>query len=390
MKIGTPGFSGERLKAGREARGINASALADVIGVTRATMSQYEHGRQSPSPDALRRLSEALNLPIQWFLRPLREVPVGTVFYRSLQSATNSARLRAERRFQWLKELVGIVQQRVRIPAVNLPELDIPSDPQLISDAQIEEVATATRAFWNLKDGPIGNVVWLLENAGIVVSRFELYDQSLDAFSEIDATTSRPYIVLGSDKESAARSRFDAAHELGHLILHRGITSSLIENKEVHKLLEKQAHRFASAFLLPASSFAYELRDTSLQGLLGLKERWRVSIASMIYRASDLRLITPEQVDRLRKNYSRRGWRTREPLDEALVPEKPCILGKAIEMLISKGVMSPTEFSFVLSLPNKDIEQLAGLANGYLCGSGRVLDLEEEIQEEPRIVRFPS
>ncbi|MBK8210507.1 MAG: ImmA/IrrE family metallo-endopeptidase [Rhodospirillales bacterium] len=50
-----------------------------------------------------------------------------------------------------------------------------------------------------------------------------------------------PFIFLGADKQSAARSRFDAAHELGHLILHRGVAEEDLE-ADLNRF-EREAHR---------------------------------------------------------------------------------------------------------------------------------------------------
>ena len=49
MSVGTPNFVGERLKEAREARGLTGVALADLVGVKRASISQYELGDASPA-----------------------------------------------------------------------------------------------------------------------------------------------------------------------------------------------------------------------------------------------------------------------------------------------------------------------------------------------------
>jgi len=55
--------------------------------------------------------------------------------------------------------------------------------------------------------------------------------------------------VLASDKGDAAVSRFDAAHELGHLIMHHDA-----EPGDLY--MERQADAFAAAFLMPAETIA--------------------------------------------------------------------------------------------------------------------------------------
>jgi Zn-dependent peptidase ImmA (M78 family) len=197
---------------------------------------------------------------------------------------------------------------------------------------------------------------------------------------------------LGADKASACRSRFDAAHELAHMIVHRSVPKSAYTPKEAFKLMEDQANLFASAFLLPEGTFTKECTDPTLDGLLTLKTRWRVSVGAMIMRLAKLGLVSPEQEQRLWINRSRRRWRTTEPLDDIMEPEQPRFLRRCFEVLISKGVMSAVEVPFHLGLPSRDIEQLAGLRPGYLESDEQNVtltdDAVQEAEERARIIRF--
>ncbi len=79
-------------------------------------------------------------------------------------------------------------------------------------------MAGALRASWALPPGPAPNVVELLESHGVAVIRLPLGSVDVDAFSL--PLPDHPVVVLGTDKNDRARSRFDAAHELGHLVMH--------------------------------------------------------------------------------------------------------------------------------------------------------------------------
>src|SRR4051794_24848041 len=124
MRPGTPGFVGERLRAAREARGISsASALAEMLQVSRAAVSQYEGGQQTPSPDVMHEISSVLKLPVQYFLRSYGHID-GLRFFRSLSSATQSIRARARRKCDWLSEITGFLRQYLQFPKVDFPCLD--------------------------------------------------------------------------------------------------------------------------------------------------------------------------------------------------------------------------------------------------------------------------
>jgi len=309
-----------------------------------------------------------------------------------MSAATKGARLRAERRYDWLRDIVRFLSSRVVFQKPNFPDLDFPADPSQLSDHDIDAAATCARRFWGLSDGPISNVTWLLENNGVVVSRFELYAATLDALSDWEANENRPYVILGSDKGMACRSRFDAAHELAHLVLHRNVPRSAYTPKEAFRLMEDQADRFSSAFLLPEETFSREATDPTLDGLLSLKPRWRISGGAMIMRLASLGLISPEHEQRLWINRSRRKWRTTEPFDDTMEPEQPRFLRRCFEVLIGKGVMSAVEVPFHLGLPARDIEQIAGLRAGYLDNEDQEITLtdgaNQEAEERAQILRF--
>jgi len=210
-------------------------------------------------------------------------------------------------------------------------------------------------------------VTWLLENHGAIVVRQALCAKTLDAFScWSNGGTPTPYFVLGAEKMCAVRSRFDAAHELGHMVLHRNIDESRLRNSAFFKQAERQANDFAAAFLLPEDGFTQEVDFApNLEMLVALKSKWRVSIAAMVMRLRHLGLISAEREERLFINIGRRRWRTEEPLDDELEIEEPKLLQKVLEILISKNMINEQSLTIDLGLSIEDIERTIGL-RGYL------------------------
>lgn len=378
MKTGSPGFIGARLKEARQARGFTANALAEFLGVTRSAVSHYERGEQSPRPEVMRKIEEVLNLPPQFFWRIPEPERTRKLFFRSMNAATATARLRAERRYIWLEEIARYLREYVNFPRVNFPQFDsVPKDPAQISPELIEALALESRRFWKLGNGAISNVVWLLENNGAVIARTKLEADTLDAFSEWHDSEGTPYFILGADKNVAARSRFDAAHELGHVILHRHIDKIRIARTPDFKLIEQQANRFAGAFLLPAPSFSNDFFSPTLDTFQALKPKWGVSIQFMLHRAQDLGLVSKEQAQRLWANCARRGWRMNEPLDDRLPVEEPRLLRRSFEMLVNEGVQTRAEILSALPYSAQDIEELAGLPTGFLEERAAPISLKE-------------
>ncbi|CAN5500096.1 XRE family transcriptional regulator [soil metagenome] len=360
---------------------MTATQLAELLGISRNAISQYETGKNSPSPEKFAAVADQLNMPMAYFLRTPQPQREGKVFYRSMSSATKAARARAERKYAWIREITTCLSKYVDFPATNLPDWPMPDDPAKLTDDEIEGYAATLRSFWGLGKGPISDVVCLLENNGIIVSRLALDAATLDGFSEWVDEDRRAYIVLASDKDAAVRSRFDAAHELAHLILHRNVDKKDIGQNERHKLIEHQAHRFAGAFLLPEDSFRKELLYPSLDVFRTMKAKWYVSIGMMIVRCSDLGIIDENDKRRFWMSMSSRGWRKQEPLDDELLSEQPRLLREAIVALDEAGVLTKSDFLHEVALSKSDVVAMCSLAEDFFNedrSSVRIIEIEEE------------
>ena len=277
-------FYGARLLEAREARGYSQQQVADHLGVTKAAVSLYEKSMRQPRPDYFQKLVEYLRVPAHYFGRPPLAPPSSPSNYRSLSTASKKARDAAEQKAKWLREIVHSLSEHVELPPVSLPACEFPSDSNRIGFDAVEESAANLRRFWSLGDGAISNVAHLLENKGIVVARFPLESDKLDAFSFVEDGTLRPYIILASDKNNYFRSRHDAAHELGHLVLHRNVPAQALRDGPTFRNMELQAHRFGSAFLLPARTFGKEWITSDINSLKNIKLKWKSAIQAMIMR----------------------------------------------------------------------------------------------------------
>jgi Zn-dependent peptidase ImmA (M78 family)/DNA-binding XRE family transcriptional regulator len=390
MKPGTPYFRGARLREAREARGLNGVALAELLGVTRQTISQYEHDRISPGPAVMETITRVLRMPPEFFAFDARWIKSRSRFMRSLATTAAGARLRADRRFEWLVALGRYIETYIKLPPVNFPKLEVPGVLDDISDEFIENAARSVRRHWKLGDGPISNISWLLENNGVVVGQSRLWAEKLDALSDWDDEYSgRPYFVLGLDKRSAVRSRFDAAHELGHLVLHRNVDrSQIFKNQALFNAVESQAHRFAGAFMLPADSFGDDFYIPTLDALVALKPKWKASIAMMTTRAGQLGLLSEEQVRFFYINIGRRKWRNQEPLDDSLEPEQPRLLKRAVELLVDRNIQSREDILRAVPVAAADIEELANLEPGWLTRSAQPELVSVKEQSDSNVVQF--
>lgn len=364
-----------RLTEARIACGMNQTELAASVGVSRQAISAYEQGDKLPEPATMRTIAEVLEQPISFFTgeSPASFGPFSANFFRKTGADTKKRNAACGVHARWFAQTAYVFDDLANFPAVDLPSFEPESAASSrYQDEEIERIAEIVREHFGLGLGPISNVVRLLETKGVIVCRLEMKGEKVEAFSFWSGV--RPFIFLASDKSSGARARFDAAHELGHLVLHRWIGADEIEEKDRLKEIEREADRFASAFLLPRKSFPNEVYSPRLMAFVDLKLRWKVSIQAMVYRCKDLGLFDEQQVTNLYKQISFKKWRTVEPLDgDGGIPlEQPLLLGKVADLVIRSGVLARDQLLARLRLAPSIVERLAGLPTGTLDGEVRL------------------
>ena len=369
---GVQGFQCDRLSQMLAARRLTQAQLASLVGVSPATVSKWRAGGHAPEREALDRLAGVVNVAPEWFTRPPAE-KVSLPLFRSNASAHVAARAMLEARMEWAQDIALALTEFVDFPALNLPSRNF-TDPEQITNEEIELAAAECRDLWRLGRSAVQDLALAVEGAGVVLVREETGIAQIEGLSAWSRVLDRPLVLLSADKDNGYRSRFDLAHELGHLILHRHIARPT--DRERHKELEHQAHRFAGAFLLPAETFASDVRmPVTLDDLLLLKRRWGVSVGAILMRLRALKLLDDEGAQALFKRRSARWGAKSEPGDGDRAPERPRLLRRTIDLLVDENVMPLEAIPWHLGLASHDIEMLAGLPEGYFQGRGNVVQL---------------
>lgn len=392
---GIQGFQNERLSQVLAARRLSQAQLASMVGVSPATVSKWRAGTQAPERDTLERLANVVNVAPEWFTR-LPATKVSPPLFRSNASAHVAARGMLEARMEWAQDIAVALSEFVDYPVLNILSRKF-SDPEEITPEEIEIAACECRDLWRLGRAAVQDLALAVEGAGVVLIREETGIAQIEGLSAWSAVLDRPLILLSADKDNGYRSRFDLAHELGHLILHRHIKRPT--ERDRHKLLEQQAHRFAGAFLLPAEMFASEVRTpVTLDDLLLLKRRWGVSAAAIIMRLHALEIIDDDSKQILFKRRSARWGARSEPGDEDRAPEQPRLLRRTIDLLVNENVMPIDAIPRHLGLAAYDVEMLTGLPGGYLQGKDNVVQLarlraiststEERVTQNSTVLQF--
>jgi Zn-dependent peptidase ImmA (M78 family)/DNA-binding XRE family transcriptional regulator len=331
-------FNPGRLILARRRRGFSEKQLAAAIGVTARAQTAYEAGEYPPADDVLVRIAQFLEFPLTFFSGEDWEEPdAAGASFRSMKRMTAAQRHSALAAGAIALGLSKWVEGKFALPMPDLPDL---------SGEAPEAAAAILRQEWGLGELSIRNMVHLLEAKGVRVFSLVENTREVDAFSLWNEK--KPFVFLNTIK-SAARSRFDAAHELAHLVLHN---HGPVNGRDV----EREADLFASAFLMPRSTvLAIIPASPTLVHLLSHKTHWRVSLAALARRVYDLKLISEWHYRTLCIQISERGWRTSEPNDA--IPETSRVWEKVLAMLRQEGI-TKDQIAGELALPPTEIDKL--------------------------------
>lgn len=374
----------ERLKEARLFRKMTMAELAQIVGINKQAISQFENCKNSPEPMTLRRIADALKFPYSFFVEPDPVSAVGNTYFRALYSSKKKDLAAQQVKAKYLAKIHSVLASKVKFKPLNLPEF--------VADKTItiEEIAMRTRQHWDLGDAPIPNMVALLERNGIIVGEFATESREIDAFYQYYEEDDYPTycVVLGTDKRSFYRRQFNCAHELGHILLHERYSDLNEIDRDEFREREDEANAFAAAFLLPAKAFGNDVAvyPNRLGHYIELKKKWNVSIMAMIMRAYALGYLSANQYSYLMRQMSTRGYRQTEPLDDSIEYKHPYALKQSINLLLTKGNMSGEDIMNLFavnkfSVSTNVIEELLNLDEGTLSQPSKT---------ESKIIEFPS
>ena len=311
-----------RITFARELRGLTKKEMAENINKTPSAVSQIERGRISPDLETFVSISFALRVPPSFFIErviPAKLIDLASCHFRSLRSTSQAMRRQSTRNGDLYLDFMEIlVSKGIIFHEDQISDFHVAAE----NDNEIEQAAVALRKHWNLGLGPIPNIVKLLESKGIIVLPLPIDIHKVDAYS---MWRGKQPCMLVSYKKTASRIRFDVSHELGHLAMHEDTVAGDAK-------AERQANRFAGAFLAPRDSFLEECpRRWSFAAFKKLKDRWKMSIQALLYRAKELGRISTSTHRRAMIQLSTAGMRKNE--GHEWDKEKPIILTQALELL---------------------------------------------------------
>lgn len=322
-------FNNEMVILARESRGYSQRELCEpknkLLNFSQALLSKIEQGLVIPEKEIVNELANVLEYTPNFFYdngrlcdpvsdpvnyRKKSQVPKKVL--REVLAKACIARLH-------IKKLCNLdkFDDWTNKPEIFYSEVDTDK----LNLNQIHEVAQKARDYFGYShDEPITNLMASVESKKIFVhlgnySRNEkdIACNDVDGFNFFDENSRLSPVIFLNGSFPADRVKFSLAHELGHLFMHR---------RKGDKIMEEQANKFASEFLLPAKYVKKDLEKLSFSKLKVLKEKWQVSMAALLMKATDLGTLSPNQARYLWCQLA--PFRKKEPIE--INEEKPSLL----------------------------------------------------------------
>ncbi|SDF29394.1 Zn-dependent peptidase ImmA, M78 family [Blastococcus aurantiacus] len=320
---------GARIRRLRLASGLGQVEFAALLNIGSGSISMIENGRTPVAEDLLQSIGNVLGCSVDFLRKPDRSPLVSQPLLRAYADAPKKA---VDRQVADAS-IVTEVSERLGLKAI--PDALPTWAGDLADEADIEQFAADVRVAAQVEEGAVvGNVIRAAERLGcLVLPMPDELGRHLGMSTRLDST---PVICVSrasaeTDRRVPGdRQRFTVAHELGHLGMHGHLGPP--QSAQEAAIVERQAHYFAGAFLLPGDALLEELSSAggrvTLQTLASLKERWGVAIKALVMRLRNLEVIDADHARSLYKQISARGWNKSEPV--VVGPESAIWLERAL------------------------------------------------------------
>ncbi len=319
----------KNLKYYRLKNNMSMKELASLVGVSQMAISHYESGDRKPGMEIIRALADALGVRVTDFLGSRDEKLV--FFHGEFRKNSKLPVKQQEYIRESVEEYLGRFYTAVNVLGGEV----LPAPPAchgLGLTGDTEKDAFAMRKYLHVSEfGPIGNLIELLENKGILVY---VCDVDNDAFSGMNGLVNeRPYIIING-KMNPERIRSTIAHEMAHFIF---AWPEDMEEKET----EAMATAISGAFLFPAEDARRELgmRRSSVTRDMALTCReYGISMYLLVKRANLCNIISGNTAKEFYIRAGKAGWKRNEPV--RIPREEPAFFSQLVFRAVSENEIS--------------------------------------------------
>lgn len=321
---------GKNLKYYRLKNNMSMKELADLVQVSPMAISYYEKEERKPNMEMVKVLAKALHVRVIDFLanRDQNLVFCHEEFRKNTKLSGKQqeyVREEVEEYFGRFFETLSILGGEVLPIAPDMHILNLDNDVEVNAQRMREHLSLPL-------DGPVGNLIEILENKGILVY---LCNVSNSDFSGLNGTVNgRPYVIINAEM-SAERIRSTIVHEMAHFMF---IWPEDMEAKKV----EYMATAISGAFLFPSKDAIRELgvkRSYISKDMIAVCQEYGISMFLLVKRANLNEIINDSVAKSFYIKAGKAGWRKNEPT--RICKETTRLFSQLVYRAVSENEITP-------------------------------------------------
>ena len=275
---------GKNIKYYRIQKDYSQQELADLVGVQKMTISNYENEKREPDVEMVKRICKVLGVPLSRFMayKPLRGSEI--VLNGSFRKSENLSSMQEQKiigQIQYALERYLEIADIIGTGCIGM----LDTFDTLICKKNNDDNAAAMRNILGFSTrGAISNLIQTLEDANVFFVQINIAESDFSGYS---CWYKSVPIIAYNGMMSVERQRFTIAHELVHL---------LFDKQQM--LSEKEVDDIAGRFLLPTEDCKRELgtkrKNISTADIRFLHDEYGVSGACVALRAKQSGVINYE------------------------------------------------------------------------------------------------
>lgn len=270
---------GKSIRYYREQKDVSQQWLADAIGVSKMTVSNFESDKRYPNVEMVKKICKALGITIGKLMSYKEDIEIAEAVFHNSNKLTKAEKstILAQVRLNVQMYHDACMCANAEVDENRLPKEKIPMGTDL------EIIAAYMREMLHLSaSGPVGNLVQTLENNGVfitIIKRSEI----AKSFSSLAAmTTNGVPIVAVSSALDRCGQREELAHALAYLMF-----------SDVNERVLNNAVEY---FLLPSEDIIRELgrkrKNLCAKEIRIIAEKYGVSEQCVVCRAKEEDIIS--------------------------------------------------------------------------------------------------
>lgn len=318
---------GRNISYFRQQQGLTQQQLADVLGINKMAISNYEKGKRQPSIETVKAICKALGISLMQFMAYSEGVELSAGHFQNADLLTTVQKESIESQIRYAAQryydaclCANAPCDRCNLPAekIALPE----------SSAAAEYMRSAIGL---PKSGPVGNLTHILENNGIMVVLVS--PPKREKFRGYSAISNKGFAIIAINSSyDGAQQRYALACELAAMLFHD------VGNADLEDIV--------SHFLLPAADLCRELgekrKHLSFAEIRYICDEYSISPQMVAKRTEQEHIISHSAHQQLLRQI-------REMQHFVLPQEKPTRLEQMVQRALADGEINEARAAELLN-----------------------------------------